>query len=370
MPKTSIEWTDMSINPIRARLNGHVGHYCEKTSPGCKNCYSSHLQPRFGMPPFKEQRGNSAVEHFFDVSKLKEVLRRRKPTKFFWCDMTDMFGEWVPEGWIAACFATMAATHWHTHQVLTKRADRMRRVVPELYANDGERLIESAEWLAGEIDACHVGEDEWKFPLGNVHLGVSCEDQPRADERIPHLLATPAAVRFVSAEPLLGALDLTALDAERAGHDGLYVVDALTGRNRDMGRPCRDAPARLDWVIVGGESGPGARMFELPWGESLVKQCRDAGVPMFFKQVGAKPVHSAEPTGNFRTSASGERQFQLTVVPLRISDRKGGNPLDWPESLRVRQFPCPGEPPASGRTGNAGVGSDARPTPAGSSEVS
>ena len=303
---TSIEWTDRSINPIRARLNGRTGHYCEKISPGCKNCYSSRLQPRFGMPQFQEQRGNSEIEHFFDVSKLKEVLRRRVPTKWFWCDMTDMFGHWVPEGWIAACFATMAATTWHTHQVLTKRANRMRSVVTELYANDGARLIESAEWLASQIDACHVGEDEWTFPLKNVHLMVSCEDQQRADERIPHLLATPAAVRGISAEPLIGPLRL----------DGFL-----------RGKPSHGP--WLDWIVVGGESGPGARDCKLNWLGDIVEQCRTAGVAVFCKQLGARPLDK-------HVSADGSSGYGLH--PLRFS-RKGGDLRDFPESLRVREFP-------------------------------
>ncbi|HMI93941.1 MAG TPA: DUF5131 family protein, partial [Polyangiales bacterium] len=127
MGSTSIEWTDHSINPFRARLASGQGkgHYCEKISPGCKNCYSSRFQPRLAMPQFQEQRRRSDIEHWLDASKLNEVLRRKKPTKYFWCDMTDMFGDWVPNEWIAACFGVMAATPHHTHQVLTKRAARM-----------------------------------------------------------------------------------------------------------------------------------------------------------------------------------------------------------------------------------------------------
>lgn len=126
MAKTSIEWTDFSVNPIRARLNGKVGHHCEKVSAGCKNCYSSRLQLRFGLPVFDASKRQS-VEHFLDASKLEQVLRRKTPTKWFWCDMTDMFGDWVPDAWVAVCFGVMAATPWHTHQVLTKRPERARK---------------------------------------------------------------------------------------------------------------------------------------------------------------------------------------------------------------------------------------------------
>src|SRR5262245_47674811 len=110
--ETSIEWTDRTVNPIRARRKGTaatrggydsgVGHYCEKVSPGCKHCYSSEMQPRFGLPMFQEQRGGD-VQTFLDASKLEEVLRRKKPARWFWCDMTDLFGDWVPDEWIAAC---------------------------------------------------------------------------------------------------------------------------------------------------------------------------------------------------------------------------------------------------------------------------
>src|SRR5262245_53283923 len=126
MAETSIEWTDHSINPIRARTADGVGHYCQKVSPGCANCYASRLQPRFGMPEFKgtgDPPGDR--ERFLDESKLAEVLRRKKPTRYFWCDMTDLFGAWVPDEWIDECFSVMGATPQHTHQVLTKRPERM-----------------------------------------------------------------------------------------------------------------------------------------------------------------------------------------------------------------------------------------------------
>jgi protein gp37 len=127
--------------------------------------------------------------------------------------------------------------------------------------------------------------DPTKFPAKWIWLGVSVEDQARADERIPFLLDTPAAVRFISAEPLLGPINLTAIDAERGSYDGpMYVVDALTRRNRDMGRPCPDAPSRLDWVIAGAESGPGARPMDENWVRTLRDQCTAAKVAFFYKQ--------------------------------------------------------------------------------------
>lgn len=270
MSATSIEWCDHSINPLRAKLGEGSGHYCEKVSPGCKNCYSSKFQPRFGMPQFQEQRG-AGVEHWLDRSKLVEVLKRRKPTKWFWCDMTDMFGDWVPLEHIALCFATMAATPWHTHQVLTKRPKRMRKVLNRLYANDGSMLIEAAAELAGLISACHVNEDEWRFPLANVWCGTSVEDQARADDRIPELLETPAAVRFISAEPLLEEVTIWA-----------YLKGELRDKSLAIlgGAPLPG----LDWVIAGSESGNGARPMDEVWVRSLRNECTRAGVSFFYKQ--------------------------------------------------------------------------------------
>jgi protein gp37 len=152
-------------------------------------------------------------------------------------------------------------------------------------------------------------------PLANVWLGVSVEDQARADERIPLLLQTPSAVRFISAEPLLGSVDL------RSGGDVTEVgyIDWLRGFDGS------DPPIpRLDWVIVGGESGPGARPFHIEWARAIVTQCQAAHVPVFVKQLGADPRDPHWDMGG--------------MVTLR--DRKGGDPSEWPEDLRVREFPA------------------------------
>lgn len=317
MGKTPIEWTDFSINPIRARLGGAVGHYCEKVSPGCKNCYASRLQPRFRMPPFQEQR-HEGVEPFLDASKLQEVLRRKKPTRWFWCDMSDLFGEWVPFEWIAACFGVMAATPQHTHQVLTKRPARAleffewleaRQVsqmgLPEETPDVARKALNGALWM--------------NWPLPNVWLGVSAEDQQRADERIPLLLQCPAAVRFVSAEPLLGPIDFTGIDFPGLNMAPAGRFDALAGGGRGT-----DTPWRIDWVIVGGESGPGARPCNVQWIRSLVQQCRAAEGPVFVKQLGPRA---------YETLPHGATSW------LRPRDRKGGDMSEWPADLRVRQFP-------------------------------
>lgn len=324
MGKTSIEYVDHSVNPIRARLAGvagRSGHFCVKVSPGCKNCYASRLQPRFGMPVFQEQRGRLEPELYLDTSVLASVLRRKKPTRYFWCDMTDMFGEWVPNDWIAACFGVMAATPQHTHLVFTKRAKRMR----EWFQID---------WIGyGPLASCLMEAERvterrnltslrhcLAWPLPNVVLIVSAEDQKRADERIPHLLKTPAAVRGVSVEPMLGPIDLSIYMARG-------VIEAKPG--------AADYDA-LNWVICGGESGPNARPFDVVAAEDLARQCREAGVAFYMKQLGAWPFDSREAD---RTTSEPHEGGPEVECRIRLSSPKGGDPSEWPEDLRVRQMP-------------------------------
>jgi len=365
MGTTSIEWTDFSVNPIRARLagsdktkggyNSGVGHYCEKCSPGCALCYASAMQPRFGMPDFRGAGQKSTLdtlrsgvlpmgktEVFFDDAVLQQVLRRRKPSKIFWCDMTDLFGSWVPFDWIDKCFAVMALTPWHTHQVLTKRPERMaqymasanlanniyRQITRWLDHDDGDilgcgRLWDSAhktaEWRGDgrTVDSC-----KWVWPLPNVWLGTSVENQQCADDRIPHLLKCPAAVLFLSCEPLLGPVDLQRIPCRGAG-----FLDALDGRGHDGSSAASkddSAGPSIGWVIVGGESGPGARRCDVPRIRSMVTQCQDSAVPCFVKQLGANPYDEC-PTGG--------------VHRLHCEDKKGGDMSEWPTELRVRQMP-------------------------------
>lgn len=155
MGKTSIEWTDWSINPIRARhLTGSRGHYCEKIAPGCAYCYASKLQQRFRMPEYGGQALRKNVEIYLDQSALKTVRSRRKPTRWFWCDMTDFFGEFIPAEFRRPCFETIDQTYWHTHQLLTKRPAQIRDM-----------------WVENTSDP------EKGLARENVHLGVSVSDQ-------------------------------------------------------------------------------------------------------------------------------------------------------------------------------------------------
>ncbi len=200
---------------------------CTKISPGCKHCYAETFAERFrGVPGHPYEQG-------FDLrlvpEKLNEPLRWRSPKRIFVNSMSDLFQEGVPTKYIAAVGRVMQHANWHTYQVLTKRHERMR-----------ELLSDKLNWLS-------------RIP--HVWFGVSVEDREHGLPRVEYLRSTPARVRFLSVEPLLedlGRFDLT----------------------------------RIDWVIVGGESGAGARRMEQSWVLSILKQCREQGVPFFFKQWG------------------------------------------------------------------------------------
>jgi protein gp37 len=303
--RTGIEWTDATWNPIRG-IRGKWS--CVKVSPGCEHCYAEALNVRFGGPAYKV----GADELRLDEAILEQPLRWRRPRRIFVCSMTDLFEERSHVDWIARVFRVMAQARQHTFQVLTKRADRARDV------------LNSRHFLA---------ESDGPWPLRNVWLGVSAEDQQRADERIPDLLRTPAAVRWVSLEPLLGPIDLRHLVAAGTIFCGADALD-----DPGMGL----FGTRLDWVVVGGESGPGARPCDLAWIRSVRDQCRAAGVPCFVKQLGARPVTSPEPGCD--TDCKGHPIGKIEGGALR--SRKGGDPQEWPPDLRVREWPTapPGAP--------------------------
>lgn len=357
MNKTPIEWSDYTMNPLRAKMplsNGKsgmhviqpnseggcgtaIGHYCEKISPGCKYCYSSRMQPRFGMPQFPEQRGDSGIEVYLDENVLTKILRHSKPGKVFWCDMTDMFGDWVKDEWLDRMFAVMALTPHLTHQVLTKRSKRMRE-----YLCDEETPVRIAahmwDFIESHIDplnrkqgdlratAPDVDLDGEDWPLPNVWLGVSAEDQERLDERVPDVLATPAAVRFVSLEPLLEPLSF---------RWAKWTPPFEPGGNYNH----LDGMRGLSWAVIGGESGPNARPCNIDWIRDIVQQCKEAGVKVFVKQIGANVIGSLAdfPQHERLTLTNGQHTTDISGPCLR--DRKGGDMSEWPEDLRVREFP-------------------------------
>ncbi|MGV1913586.1 phage Gp37/Gp68 family protein [Agrobacterium vitis] len=289
---TKIEWTDATWNPITG---------CSIVSPGCTNCYAmklagtrlQHHPSRVGLTKDSKAGPVWTGEVRFNPEWLTQPLTWKKPRMIFVCAHGDLFAEGVPDEWIDQVFAVMALAPHHTFQVLTKRPERMREY---LYGDSARQRIAWAEaakimnihaphWRDEDIHganrslAISAGQ-EW--PLPNVWLGVSVEDQPRAEQRIPILLDTPAAIRWISAEPLLGGLDLRKLPSVIFAAN----INALTGTLRWDGGPTETGGPRLDWVVAGGESGRNARPMHPDWARSLRDQCAAAGVPFLFKQWG------------------------------------------------------------------------------------
>jgi len=322
---STIEWTQATWNPIAG---------CSLKSPGCTNCYAmptarrhelmsaalGRVSPYAGLTKQVNGKAVWTGDMRLVEAALTLPLRWTKPRRIFVNSMSDLFHESVPDEWIDRVFAVMALCPQHTFQVLTKRPARMREwfeerwqptpaqkiEFPGLPAFDmaaqaeGDDRHERVYQAAGEfLDLDTVSDRFWNpdgsrkwpgWPLPNVWLGVSAEDQRRADERVPDLLATPAAVRFVSAEPLLGSTDFQRLSISHPTYEAVSAtLDALIGQAFDLGDTPIDAPvsARLDWVIVGGESGPGARPMHPDWARQIRDACGTAGVAFHFKQHGA-----------------------------------------------------------------------------------
>ncbi|KKX53812.1 phage Gp37/Gp68 family protein, partial [Brevibacillus borstelensis] len=319
---TAIEWTDTVWNPVTG---------CSKVSEGCRNCYAFALHdmrhkafregkklPQQYAKPFNEIQ-------LFSV-RLEQPLKWRKPRRIFVNSMADLFHDDVPFDFIDQVFAVMALCQQHTFQILTKRPKRML----EYFAVNETRWDKLADiapymeqwgWISPE-DAANIAPPgstlpKWpRWPLPNVWLGTSVENQKEADERIPLLLETPAAVRFLSCEPLLGPVDLEfTAQYEHPDNEG-YGVTAIKG---------------LDWVIVGGESGPNARPMHPDWAEHLRDQCEEYGVPFFFKQWGEwAPVHE------LRCNEPGIKgkpwyNFDPDTALCRIGKERAGRVLDGQE---------------------------------------
>ncbi len=284
---TGISWTDETWNPTTG---------CSKVSEGCRNCYAAKLAPRLAAMgqdgytslPWTKQNAPENVK--LHSGRLDKPLRWKKPRRVFVNSMSDLFHELVPFEFVDKVFAVMALSPQHTFQVLTKRPERMAE-----YVGRGPRwwdLLWSmldpdrGGWADDIFGSGKVRHRVWleehapPWPLPNVWLGTSVEDQRAADERIPHLLRTPAAVRFLSCEPLIGPVNLRHVEAKNGA-----LIDALEG---DVVAPDGEiyaaAPGSVHWVIAGGESGPNHRPMRDEWARSLRDQCSKAGVSFFFKQ--------------------------------------------------------------------------------------
>lgn len=294
---TSIEWTEATWNPIAG---------CSVLSPGCTNCYAMRTAARLGRieataPVYagltQPSKAGPVWTGRIEVNEkaMLEPLRRAKPTMYFVNSMSDLFHESVPDEVIDRVFAVMAlcaprllpnGERWegHTFQILTKRSNRMRAYLSKhrwhFWAAIG-RAIDTDRWQR----LCPIMGGDCT-PLPNVWLGVSVEDQKRADERIDDLEATPAAVRFLSIEPMLGRIDLSRWLVCPNALDGLSMDPSTGAYECCTNCDWTGVIGSIDWVIVGGESGPAARPMHPDWARCLRDQCAAAGVPFFFKQWG------------------------------------------------------------------------------------
>jgi len=283
--KSAIEWTEATWNPLAG---------CSLVSPGCKNCYAMGVANRLLDKPGTHyhgttQRVNGKAVWTGTVNKAPDAVMRqplawKRPRMVFVNSMSDLFHESVPNEWIDQIFAVMALARQHTFQILTKRPERMREYFERNF--HPHHIGARADIL---VPGSHDRVAAMAFPLANVWLGVTVEDQRRAHERIRDLLNTPAHVRFLSMEPLLNAVDLNNIfspakkDPERVplvAETCLYTV-----ADRPAILPMHDLN-KIDWVIVGGESGPDARPMHPDWARYTRDQCNAAGVPFFFKQWG------------------------------------------------------------------------------------
>ena len=276
-----IAWCDATWNPVSG---------CSKVSSGCAHCYAEAISHRFGWTTQPWAAPHAADNVRCHADRLDEPRHWRRPRRVFGNSMSDLFHDQVPDSFLDQVFAVMALTPRHTFQILTKRPQRMRD-----YLMDPQTVVRMAYAIdrldnpSGRDTLAPVGQEAQSWPLPNVWLGVSVEDQRRANERIPLLLQTPAALRFVSCEPLLDALDLTEINGESAldpicwgdcACDSVYGYDPGCVRHGGAGHLTR----HIDWVIVGAESGSKARPMEDDWVRSLRDQCIEANVSFFFKQ--------------------------------------------------------------------------------------
>lgn len=321
---TPIEWVKAlaaARNAIPATWNPTDG--CSRASDGCQHCYaaalvhqllSRSLPGRYAgltdMDPHGTPRFNGTIRLAEHV--LGQPLRARRQRVYFVSDMADLFHPSVETAWLDRIFATMALCPQHLFLVLTKRPERMRDYIAAL----PKRRMD-----------CDAGLDWCDWPLPNVWLGVTVESQGMAEARIPHLLETPAAVRFLSCEPLLGPLSLQWIAT--AGTGGL---DALHGETEERETGTTVTGARLDWVIAGGESGPKARPMHPDWARSLRDQCEAAGVLFHFKQWGE--WIPAAMVGFF----GHERKPTVVMAPhamIRVGKAGAGHLLDGVEHRAV-----------------------------------
>jgi len=262
---TAIEWAEDTIN---------LADGCTKVSPGCAHCYIERQMP-LRVAHRRFEGGHIPLR--FHPHRLEQPVRRRKPTLYFVNSLTDVFHDDAPAEYVARTFGMMAAAPQHTFQVLTKRHERMRALLNSLVFVDQVRR--DRDQLRARLGRPPIGDQPW--PLANVWLGVTIENR-RFVHRAHYLRATPAAVRFISAEPLLGPLVRDAVTATASGIG--HAVSFRAWSDGYIGPSlCLDD---IDWLIAGGESGPGYRPVNLDWVRDLRVACAHAGTAFLFKQWG------------------------------------------------------------------------------------
>lgn len=318
--KSKIEWTDASWNPVAG---------CSRVSSGCDNCYAmgqAHRIQAMGNTDAyhdttrKTKRGVdwSGVVNLLP-ERLDQPLRWKRPRRIFVNSMSDLFHPTVPTSYIAEVFVVMMLANWHTYQILTKRPERMAEVL-----NDPGWLAEtlaSACYADNLYEPLRLNTDHGSadrlltmlrdypsqvWPADHIWLGTSVENQTTADERIPHLLKCPAVVRWLSCEPLLGSVDLTA--HFNNGEPALMGYEEY-----------------LHWIVCGGESGPGARPMHPRWARSLRDQCLQANVPFHFKQHG-RYIHEDQiwEDPEMRGGNDAYLYFGAKTIDRYINERLGG----------------------------------------------
>ncbi len=329
MGRTKIEWTRGEDGSMGMSWNFIRG--CSRVSEGCRHCYAETVAHRFNGPglPYEgltviggdgEPRWNGKITFHEDI--LLKPLHWKKPRKIFVNSMSDLFHENVSFDIIDKAFAVMALTPQHTYQILTKRPERMREYMMGV-GIAGE--ITGRSWRiheAGHAMNVKISEDvNFAVPIRNIWLGVSVEDQKTADERIPILLNTPAACHWISAEPLLGPIDLRFYLSNfwRTPSDKLYDT--------------------LNWVVVGGESGAGARPCDVNWIKQIIKDCKSAGCSVFVKQMGSLPIMGEEVWKNNSPLNIKSSSLPRGFVAVAFTNKKGGDIEEWPEDLRIREYP-------------------------------
>jgi protein gp37 len=335
-----MNWWEKSWNPV-------VG--CTPVSPGCDNCYAKALHDQRHKALLAGKDVPDCYARPFEAvrcldERLMMPLRWREPQRVFVNSMSDLFHPAVPFEFLDRVFAVMALSRQHTFMILTKRPERMLEYVSRLWTVGWKRRLMLA--LPEHLQA-HPSLSTCRNPINNVWLGVTAENQEQADARIPVLLDTPAAKRFVSVEPMLGPVDLNRIGGDALGPwPALAEVLSIGGYER---------PA-LDWIICGGETGPNARPMHPDWARSLRDQCAAAGAPFFFKQWGEWAKGRADiqrapcvviyPDGRScedtfeAVRAEADRSgiphdYESAVIMSRIGSRRAGRLLDGREHNEI-----------------------------------